>query len=251
MTLIFIFLFGLIIGSFLNCLIWRTYQGKSFIKGRSICPKCRHQLAWQDNIPILSFIMLSGKCRWCGKPISWQYPLVELATAILFVLAYFVELRVAGCGLRVLAIARDWFFIAVLIIIFVQDLRWQVILDRITLPAMAAALLFNLILGFSLGNLLISAIIGGSFFAIQYLVSRGRWIGGGDIRMGALMGLMLGWSVLLAIMFGYWLGAIAGIYLILSGQKKFSSKIPLGTFLAIGTIAALFWGEAILEIFNF
>lgn len=241
MTLLFIF--GLIIGSFLNCLIWRTYKGKSFIRGRSICPKCKHQLFWYDNIPLLSFIILGGKCRYCKKKISWQYPLVELATAILFCLAYLVEFQV-------LAIVRDWFFISVLIIVFVQDLRWQVILDQITIPAIVIALALNLIMGVSLGNLLVSAIIGGSFFLMQFIISSGRWIGGGDIRLGALMGLMLGWpQVLLAIMFGYWLGAIVGIYLILSGKKKLSSAMPFGTFLAIGTIVVLFWGDIILNSF--
>jgi len=266
----FIFLFGLIIGSFLNCLIWRVYKGES-MGGRSRCPKCKKQIAWYDNIPVLSFLCLGGKCRHCGKPISWQYPIVELITGILFVLSWRYELRIMNYelwffnldsiihnSLFIIQIFRDWFIISVMIVIFIIDLRWYLILDVVTLPAMGVIFILNLILGTSWQNMLVSGIIGGSFFLIQFLISRGKWIGGGDIRLGVLMGLAFGWpNVLTAIFLAYFIGSFVGIGLIFGGKKKWGSKVPLGTFLAVSSIIILLWGEKIvnwyfnqLSIFN-
>ena len=290
----FIFLFGLIIGSFLNCLIWRVYKKiplTPFIKGasdRSYCPKCKKQIAWYDNIPILSFILLKGKCRHCGKPISWQYPMVELATGVLFVLAFYNNFQIpltpfikgaeipltpfvkggvlqfsilTSNFLLLTSIFRDWFIISVMIVVFVIDLRWYLILDAVTMPAAGIIFVLNLILGLnppnplyqggiiglSWQNLLFSGIIGGSFFLIQFVISKGKWIGGGDIRLGLLMGLALGWpNVLTAIFLAYFIGSIFGIGLILTGRKKWKSQVPLGTFLAVAAIITLLWGDKIL-----
>ncbi|MBI2459622.1 MAG: prepilin peptidase [Parcubacteria group bacterium] len=252
--LIFVFLFGLIIGSFLNCLIWRLHKNESLL-GRSYCPKCQKQIAWYDNLPVLSFLILKGKCRQCGKPISWQYPAVELATGILFVMAVFYNFQFSIFNFQIIfnfqfsmKILRDFFLIAVMIVIFIYDLRWYLILDVITLPAGLVMLVFNLILGFSLWSLLVSGIIGGSFFFIQFLVSRGRWIGGGDIRLGLLMGLSLGWpGVLTAIIIAYFIGSVIGLSLIALGKKRWGSEVPLGVFLSVGVIITLFWGATILN----
>lgn len=246
--LIFVFLFGLIIGSFLNCLIWRLHQHEGMLN-RSYCPKCKKQIAWYDNIPVLSFMMLRGKCRHCGKAILWQYPAVELVTGLLFVLAFYLnyELRITNYEL-IIKLLRDFFLISVMIVVFIYDLRWYMILDIVTLPACFVMLIFNLILGFNLWNLLISGIIGGSFFLIQFVISKGKWIGGGDIRLGLLIGLSLGWpGVLVAIIISYFIGSIIGVGLILAGKKKWGSEVPLGVFLALGAIITLFWQEQILN----
>ncbi|MCK4554652.1 prepilin peptidase [Candidatus Parcubacteria bacterium] len=262
LIIIFIFLFGLIIGSFLNCLIWRLHQGEGILN-RSYCPKCKKQIAWYDNIPILSFIVLRGKCRYCGKAISWQYPIVELVTGALFVMAVICNLiprGIAGWDLSQIAnfqllitIIRDWFLIAVMIIIFIYDLRWYLILDIITLPACAIVFILNLIISFQCSqcaqwpNLLISGIIGGSFFLIQFIISRGKWIGGGDIRLGLLMGLALGWpKIIVAIFLAYLIGSVVGVGLLMAGKKKWGSKLPLGVFLSAATVVVLFWGERIV-----
>ncbi len=268
LILFFIFLFGLTIGSFLNCLIWRLHKGEGILN-RSYCPKCKKQIAWYDNIPVLSFIFLGGKCRHCGKSISWQYPIVELITAILFVVALLVNLNYLPLNAFpnfqfsisklltshfLLLTLRDWFLITVMIIIFIYDLRWYLILDVITLPACAIILILNLIISFQCNqcpqwsNLLISGIIGGSFFLIQFIISRGKWIGGGDIRLGLLMGLALGWpNIIAAIFLAYLIGSIIGIGLLLTGRKKWCSKLPLGVFLSVATVVVLFWGERIIE----
>ncbi|MCG2690454.1 prepilin peptidase, partial [Candidatus Parcubacteria bacterium] len=144
--------------------------------------------------------------------------------------------------------ARDIFFISVMIVVFIYDLRWYLILDAVTLPACAIVLILNLFLGISWQNLLVSGIIGSSFFLIQFLISKGRWIGGGDIRLGLLLGLALGWpNVLAAILIAYFIGSIIGIGLIIAGKKQWGSKVPLGVFLSAAAIIVLFWGEEIVK----
>jgi len=265
-----ILLFGLAIGSFLNCLIWRLHTRESLID-RSHCPKCGHKIAWYDNIPLLSFLLLRGRCRNCHEPISIQYPLVELVTGLLFVLAFYQnfgvsELSCVTCYvLPVMRLLRDWFVIAVMIVIFIYDLRWYLILDVVSLPAAGIILASNLYLGnttynicrlenlwscnaLSWSGMLISAIIGGSFFLAQFIVSRGRWIGGGDIRLGLLMGFILGWPfILVALMIAYFLGSIAGLGLVAANRKKWGSQIPFGVFLTTATIITMFWGSGILK----
>jgi len=262
--LFFIFLFGLATGSFLNCLIWRLHKKESML-GRSYCPKCRKMIAWYDNIPLLSFLLLKGRCRHCKKKISWQYPAVELITGILFAIAFIVNIHYPISNIQTISIIqyplsnihypnfllstfKYWFVIAIMIVIFIYDLRWYLILDKVTLPACLIVLLLNYFLGFGLWNLLISGIIGSSFFLFQFIVSKGKWIGGGDIRLGLLMGLILGWpQVILAIFLGYFIGSIVGVGLIISKKKHLGSQVPLGIFLSTSTIITLFWGQEILS----
>lgn len=140
--LLFSGLFGLCIGSFLNCLAWRLYEGES-LNGRSHCRSCQKMIAWYDNIPVLSFLLLRGKCRHCQDTISWQYPVVEAVTALLFVAAAFFS------PFDWLILARNWFFIAVFIVIFIMDARWYLILDKVTIPAAAVAIIVNIYLKMS------------------------------------------------------------------------------------------------------
>ena len=246
MILVIIFIFGTMIGSFLNCLIWRLHK-KETILGRSYCPRCRHRIAWYDNIPVLSFLILSGRCRHCRGSISWQYPIVELVTGALFVVAFMLNHELVS-GFRFLPLLKYWFIISVMIIVFIYDLRWYLILDIVTLPACLVVFFLNLILGIEWQNMLFSGIIGGGFFWLQFVVSRGRWIGGGDIRLGLLMGLVLGWpGIITALTLAYFSGSIVGIGLIISGKKKMGSKIPMGVFLSAAAISVLFWGENILN----
>ena len=261
------FVFGLVFGSFINCLVWRLHKNESLLN-RSYCPKCGKKIAWYDNIPVLSFVLLLAKCRHCKSKISFQYPLIELLTAALFVVAFIVN----SCNFSgnteflifnlqflnntplildskfLILLFRDWFVISVMIVIFIYDLRWYLILDIVTLPACVIVFIVNLMLGFNWQNLLISGIIGGSFFLIQFVLSRGRWIGGGDIRLGLLIGLILGWpNILVAIFLAYLVGAIISVFLVVVSKKKWESKIPLGIFLSVATIITLFWGDAILD----
>ncbi|MDD5072021.1 MAG: prepilin peptidase [Patescibacteria group bacterium] len=279
----FIFFLGLLVGSFLNCLVWRLYKEEG-MWNRSYCPACRQPIAWHDNIPILSFILLGGKCRHCHGKISWQYPIVELVAGVLFVLSFYLNFKTFASALLpnfqffpdlaseagraifnlayrqagfqllftfnfLLLILKDWFIIAVMIVIFIYDLRWYLILDKVTLPACLAVFIFNLALGVNWLSLVITGAIGASFFLIQFLVSRGRWIGGGDIRLGLLMGLALGQAshLILAILLAYFAGSVIGLGLIAFKKKKWKSEIPLGVFLSSATIFTLFFGDRIVN----
>ncbi len=241
MTGLIIFIFGLILGSFLNVVIYRTEQGKSFVFGRSYCPKCKKTLAWYDNLPLLSFIVLRGRCRRCRKPISWQYPAVELATALIFLAVYWRF----GWSVDFAAVAV---FSAFLLLIFIYDAKHYLILDIFVLPALLIAFLFNFGRGLGLVNLLVASALGAGFFGLQYAISRGKWIGDGDIRLGALMGAMLGWQQLLVALFAaYLLGAVFGLGALASRRKQLKSAIPFGPFLALGTFIALLFGRQLLN----
>lgn len=245
----YVFIFGLIIGSFINCLIYRLNKDVS-LWGRSFCPKCKKQISWHDNIPIISFMLLKGRCRHCKNKISYQYPIVELITGILFAAVYIVNFQfLVFDNLTVIKFTRDLLLVFFMIVIFIYDLKWYLILDIITIPASILFFIFNVILGFNWFSLIILGIIGASFFLAQFLISRGMWIGGGDIRLGFLLGISLGRLdyLILAIVLGYFIGSIVGIGLIIANKKKWSSKIPLGIFLSTSTIITLLYGDFIIN----
>lgn len=238
---IIIFFLGLIIGSFLNVVIYRLDKNQSIWFGRSACPHCRKKIFWYDNIPVLSFILLGGQCRHCQKKISLQYPLVEIATALLLVLLFWRY----GLSEQFIVYA---IFSAVLIVIFAYDLKTFQILDQITIPTMIFAFLVNLYLGMVWWQLILAAMIGALFFAAQFFVSSGKWVGDGDIRLGALMGAMLGWpNILVALFLAYLIGAGVGIILLSLKRKEFGSAIPFGPFLTLATFITLICGKEIMQ----
>jgi prepilin signal peptidase PulO-like enzyme (type II secretory pathway) len=241
---LFIFLFGLAIGSFLNCIIYRLEKKQSFLKGRSYCPHCKHILSWQDLIPVFSFLILRGKCRYCGKRISFQYPLVELATALLFMAVLNYESGIMNYEFLFLILNSSF-----LILIFVYDLKHYIIPDRIIYPAIIIAFLYNLILNsqFIIHNS-ISAFGAAGFFLFIVLVSRGKWMGVGDIKLAFLIGLLLGWpDILLVLFLAFLIGAIIGLGLIILKKKTIKSELPFGPFLITGIYLALFFGEKIIS----
>lgn len=246
-----VFIWGLLVGSFLNVIICRLGTKDSIIWGRSHCPNCENKLSVGELIPVFSYLIQRGKCKHCQKKISIQYLLVEVATAIIFVIIFWntqSQIGILSDWKIILTIIRDWIFASFLIVIFVYDLKKQLILDRVTIPAMILALVINLILGMNLLSLVVGALIAFGFFFLQFVVSGGKWIGGGDLRLGALMGLMLGWpATLVALFLSYIIGAVFSIGLIAVKRKKLDSQIAFGTFLSIGTIVALLWGNQIID----
>lgn len=271
-----IFVFGLVVGSFLNCVIYRLEKKKSFLKGRSFCPHCCHFLSWKDLIPVLSFLILRGRCRYCGKKISVQYPLVEISTGLLFLLialsnsqfSFFLisdKLLISNCHFLV-----NLFYLLIicsfLVIIFVYDLKHFIIPDKIVYPAVIIVLIYRLlgVLSFNHWNLfewrlkienwnfllhpLLAAAGASAFFLGIVLFSRGRWMGMGDVKMAFLMGLLLGFpSILAALFFAFFVGAIIGIGLILAKKRTLKSEVPFGPFLTVGTFIALLWGQKIVN----
>ncbi|MFH0828942.1 MAG: prepilin peptidase [Candidatus Kerfeldbacteria bacterium] len=235
------FVFGTAIGSFCNVVIYRLHSGDSPLRGRSFCPSCKHTLEANDLVPILSFLMLRGKCRYCKARISLQYPLVELASGIITLL------MVLQFGISVAALL-GMILGAFLVVIFVYDLKHELILDRVSIPAMAVAIAASLALHRTFTSVVLGGILGAGFFLLQYLISRGKWIGGGDIRLGAVLGLALGWPlILVSLVIAYLTGAIAAIVLIAAKKRSMSSMVPFGTFLSLAGVITFLWGSAILQ----
>ncbi|MFA5052309.1 MAG: prepilin peptidase [Patescibacteria group bacterium] len=245
MYIFLVAILGLVVGSFLNAVIYRLHAGVSFMHGRSYCPHCKHNLASKDLVPLFSFLFLRGRCRYCQKPISWQYPLVELMTAAGFI-AVLWKFDVSA------TLLVYCLYTCLLMIIFVFDLRYYLILDRVSIPAVIiAGVLSAIVLHISVASLFIGAVIGGGFFLIQFLVSRGKWIGGGDIRLGVLMGVMLGWpQILVALVIAYFIGSVIGVGLIVSRRKKWQSQVPFGTFLSVATFITFFIGPAVVNYYQ-
>ncbi len=256
MILVFSALLGLAFGSAMTAFISRLATGGRWWRGRSHCPRCKHPLAPLDLIPVVSYLLLRGRCRSCRGPIGLSYPLIELATAGLFVLAAWVRLGPAAAAWDAAAflapgwkmLLRDWLAILVLEQIFLYDLWFGYILDQVSLPAIGAFLAINLALGVPASSMAVGFLVGSGFFLAQYVVSAGKWIGGGDIRLGALMGVLLGWPLLgVALFLAYLAGGVVGGALLATGRKAVGSQIAFGTFLSAATLVALFWGQAVLE----
>lgn len=247
---IIIFLTGLAVGSFLNSIIHRLQTGETFLFARSYCPHCKHILDSRDLIPVLSFLILSRKCRYCQKPISLQYPLVELATGILFVLiSIFYFLFSNECSVFNFQLFTFFYYLLItcfLIIIFVYDLKHFIIPDKIIYPAIGIVCLYN-IYQLAINNFL-SAFGATAFFLAIVLISRGKWMGIGDIKLAFLIGLFLGWpNILVALFLSFFIGSLIGAGLIISGKKTLKSEVPFGPFLVTGTFIALFWGRELIN----
>lgn len=238
---------GLALGSYLNSWIWRVHESKWRWGGRSECVHCGRGLTWYENIPLASFAALRGKCRTCQKKIPLDYFLVELAAPLLLIIITHHHLALPV--LNPWHYFRDLFFVALLIVVFVYDAKYQIILPPLMWLGAALAFVLNyFFLGFSAGSLALGILVGAGFFLLQYAVSRGRWIGGGDIHLGLLMGALLGWpNILAALFFSYVVGALVSVPLLISGKKQWASQIPFGTFLAAGTMIAMLWGSGIIE----
>jgi len=260
-VLIFIaFLFGITIGSFLNVVAYRSVHGGSFIFGGSVCPKCKHKLAAFDLVPIVSFLLLRGRCRYCGKEISLQYPIVEAATGFLFLAAAW---KIFGAGMSSLNINSSisflflLFAISVLVVLFVADLLDGVLPNKITLPAIALVAVYDLFLFASrqislsvLFYTFIAAVVAAVlFFGIVYF-SGETAMGGGDVKIAFFIALAVGWPALIVSFFlAFLTGGLASAMLLLTGKKRFGDTVPLGPFLSIGAISALLWGQAILGFY--
>jgi len=252
-----IFLFGLTIGSFLNVVIIRLPNNEA-ISGRSNCPNCKTVLKWHDLFPLFSFFILLGKCRYCKKKISFQYPLIELVTGLLFVFIFYLQLPFlngfSAFNFQNLLSTFYYLFIGcLLIVIFVSDLKNYIIPDIIVYIAIFLALIFDsqflITKQFSVFFPLIFSALGlAGFFLVIFLISKGKWIGLGDVKLAFLMGLLLGWPyTFLALFFAVFLGAIIGVILIILSKKSLKSEIPFGPFLVIGTFFSLFYGQGIIN----
>lgn len=244
-------LFGLIIGSFLNVCIYRLPREKSIVLPRSFCPKCRALIHWYDNVPVLSFLILKGKCRSCSRKISFRYPIVEILSAVFSCLIFYKFQAWLPYVFYFIFLSTS------LIVITFIDLEHKLIPDLITLP--------GIIVGFAARQFLmhgdwyvvgidsvLGVLVGGGVLALlgysYEVIKKQEGIGGGDVKLAAMLGAFLGWKGIIFILFiGSVMGSIGGVILLLVYKKDSKYQIPFGPFLALGTFAYLFFGEAILS----
>ncbi len=239
---------GLVAGSFVSAWLHRLRTGTSVVVGRSACPSCGHQLAWYDLLPVASWLMLRGRCRYCSQPISWQYPALELALAILFVLA--------PLGSGAIAVAAYLAACLLLVAAATYDARWMELPDIISWLLVAAGVLRIIGVALASGtwapvllNAALGAAVAGGFFALQYLVSRGRWIGSGDIILGAAAGLLVGWpGSLLVLVVAYVVGGAVAVPLLALRRRGWSTAVAFGPFIAVGTWVAMRFGTQLTQL---
>ncbi|MEO7364579.1 MAG: prepilin peptidase [Candidatus Saccharimonadales bacterium] len=265
-------LFGLCLGSFVNALVWRlreqeTEHGKkkpskaylrdlSISKGRSMCPDCHHELAAKDLVPVMSWARLAGRCRYCRKPISAQYPIVELVTAAAFVTSYVFWPQSLDSSTAV-AVFVLWLLLVVgFMALVIYDLKWFLLPDRIVFPLMGvAAMLAALNVSQSANpatavvNELLAVAVGGGIFYLIYQVSAGKWIGGGDVKLGWLLGLVVGTPILamLLIFLAAVAGSLVSIPMLAMGRMRRATTIPFGPFLIVGAVVAVLFGQNVID----
>jgi len=247
---IIVFIFGLAVGSFLNSLIYRLENEKK-LSGRSVCPYCAHKLSWCDLVPVFSFLFLVGQCRYCQKKISWQYPVVEISTGLMFLFIFtFLNSQLPTYNLNYFVNLAFLFYIASsLLVIFVYDLKHSLIPDAILFWAIGLTVVYQLLTNhrFFLFNSLWVGLAASAFFAVIFFISRGAWMGFGDVKLAVLLGFILGFpNVLLGVFLAFLFGAIIGGGLIILGKKKLKSQMPFAPFLIAGTFVPMFWGKAII-----
>jgi len=244
-ALIFTAILGLCVGSFLNVVIARIPEGRSIVYPGSACPRCRKTIAWYDNLPVLSYTLLRGRCRNCRESISWRYPAVEITCGILFALAS--HRFEPGTTL-----ASALILLAGLVAITAIDLDHQIIPDVLSLPGIALGILFSLApAGIGWAPSLLGVLLGGGVFLViivaSTLVIGQAGMGVGDVKLGAMLGAFLGWKlVLLAILLAVFAGGAVAITLLMSGSKGRKDPVPFGPFLALGAVLSLLWGNGLL-----
>jgi leader peptidase (prepilin peptidase)/N-methyltransferase len=241
-----VFVFGLMIGSFLNVCISRLPEGESVVSPRSRCPKCRTEIAWYDNIPVLSYVLLGGQCRKCQAPIGALYPLIELTTAVTFA----IQAMVHGDDLALLAVRL--LFTAMLIVLFGTDLQTMRLPNVITYPGIVIGLAASLALPPGIVESLIGAALGAAIpWLIRYVWFKATGVeamGLGDVKMLAMIGAFLGWRQVWVVLFISSLaGAIVGIVLLRLQGRSMATRIPFGTFLALAAYIASVAGEPLVH----
>lgn len=242
-----LFVIGLIIGSFLNVVIYRMDDLKSILYTRSRCPSCRKEIAWYDLVPFLSFILLGAKCRFCKEKISWQYPIVELSTGVVFALLFLMF------GLS-WALLFYLIVFSLLVVIFVYDLKTQTIPEIFSWIALVLVAFFGWYFG---GFSLVSAIAGGLipavFLGSLVIFSKEKWMGSGDIKIGAILGFLLGYpNALFGLFLAFILGSVVGLIYIYSQNHRIDKEglrqsLPFAPFLIFSALFTLFYGNVVVS----
>ena len=240
----YVTLLGLMLGSFMNVCIYRLPRGLSPVRPRSACPNCGHMLAWYENVPVVSYLVLRGRCRKCRVAISPMYPIIEAITGAVFLAGY---LWYGPSALLIVRLAFAWAMIA----LFVIDYQHQILPNVITIPGIVIGILSNILAGPGWIASIIGAAVGaGSLYAIAeiyYRVRHEEGLGMGDVKMLGMIGAFLGWKlVLLTLVISSFLGSIVGVFVLVSRKESLKYAMPFGTFLALGAAAAASVGPNLL-----
>ncbi len=243
---IIIFILGLIVGSFSNVCIYRIPKNESIIFPASHCSKCHTTIRATDNIPLISYILLKGRCRNCKSKISIQYPIVELLTGLIYLIVYLIY------GLSIQSLIYIIFSSALIIIAFI-DLNEQIIPDEISLPGIVTGFIVSFFVPYiSFINSALGIIAGGGIILIIALggsaIFKKEAMGGGDVKLAAMIGAFLGWKyIAISLFLGFFTGALAGIILIIAKIKNREDVVPFGPFIILGSFITLFWGEKFIS----
>lgn len=266
MILVMLVMFGLCLGSFVNALVWRLHEQESSAKkakdpalsimsGRSMCPLCHHVLSWHDLVPLFSWLSLRGKCKYCQKPISAQYPLVEALTAVLFVVSYIYWPYELGSISEVVRFALWLLLVVGFVAMAVYDLKWMILPNKLvyiftTLGVVLVLLTAGSTGGWSLVSGALQGLIAvGGLFYVLFQVSNGRWIGGGDVKLGFILGLLAGGFMkgLLVVFVASSIGTVIAIPLLIMHKKSLTQKLPFGPFLLTATFIVYLLGQRIID----
>lgn len=288
LTATYLFLIGLCVGSFLNVVVFRYFPEEGFFcnikkcSGRSKCMTCEKTLKWYELIPVVSFFAQVGRCRGCGAKISWQYPLVELAGGLIFLLPYYFSAYnslFSIPGSSILIFSAIWIAIfSVFILIWAIDYKFYIIPDELNifLAVLGVVLIaensffknfsnfgqgsflgsFSMLFGFREGiwtNHLLGAIIGLVIIGLIIFITRGKGMGMGDLKLAIALGIIFGWpDIIFVLIFSFIVGSIYGVYLLIKRIKGFKDSVPFGPFLVLGSVTLIFFGQSILAwYFNF
>jgi len=237
-------LLGLVIGSFLNVCIHRIPRRESIVSPGSQCPQCQYPLRWYDNIPVLSYVLLGARCRRCRARIPARYPAVELVTLAVFVAHYLV------IGLDITLVPR-LLFACTLIVLFAIDLEHHLLPDAVTLPGIVTGLAFSLLLPPGIVSALLGVLVGGGVLWLigeaYYRYAGQEGMGGGDVKMLAMVGAFLGWKlVIVTLVFSSVAGSLIGMLVLATRRGGLKYALPYGTFLALGALVASLFGERIV-----
>lgn len=274
MIILILAVFGLILGSFVNALVWRfhkqaeliekghkkgqpTAEQLSMVKGRSMCSHCHHELAVKDLIPLFSWLWLRGRCRYCKVKIE-DSPLIELTLPVLFVVSYLAwPHSFSGVGLYLFCF---WLvFLVGFMALAAYDLRWYLLPDRIVFPLVGLALvqIIGQVAFFGGGWAVITGAIWGvliasGIFYVLNLVSKGEWIGGGDVKLGIVLGLLVGGplNAMLVLFIASLLGTLVALPLMITGKAGRTSRLPFGPYLLAATFIVVLWGSWLIDTYN-
>lgn len=266
MNYVLVGLLGVSLGSFVNALVWRMREQEmykktgskksdlSIVNGRSMCVHCKHELAWYDLVPVFSWLMLGGTCRYCKKTISWQYPVVELFVAVLAIFSLLYWPFTLSSALEWLVFVAWVIGLVPLVALVIYDIRWMIMPTSLIYAFDVIALILVALLSISTkswdatSSAVIGSIVIGGFFWIMYQISNGKWIGGGDVRYGFAMGAVLGWQkALFGLALASYLGTALVLVLLILGKYRKKMRIPFGPFLITATYLSMLFGQQAID----